>query len=319
MPAPTGSLATLRPDLAGGLMQWDIRAEQQGFIGYQCLPVIETAVQSGPFGKIPVAQLLQSRTVTRAPGSAYSRGNFTFGTDTFACQEYGAEEAIDDREAAMYANYFDAELISTFRAYDAVMRAAEIRIAALLQDTATYADAAASVAWSTAATAVPITDVETGVQNIWAASGVWPNAICMTRKTFRNLRNVAQIIDRVKYSGLYDPTPAKITPQAIANAFDLEHVLIAGSAKNSATEGQTASLGSLWTDSKVTIFRIAETQDLREPCVGRAFHWAADGSAIGGTVETYRDETVRGDVVRCRHDVHEKILYPELGYIVTGC
>jgi hypothetical protein len=47
-------------------------------------------------------------------------------------------------------------------------------------------------------------------------------------------------------------------------------------------------------------------------------NWADDGSNIAGTVETYRDEKVRGDVVRVRHQIGEKTLYPEAGYVLTG-
>ena len=39
---------------------------------------------------------------------------------------------------------------------------------------------------------------------------------------------------------------------------------------------------------------------------------------IGGTVETYRDETIRGDVVRVRHDTDERIIYTELGHLLTS-
>jgi hypothetical protein len=64
------------------------------------------------------------------------------------------------------------------------------------------------------------------------------------------------------------------------------------------------------------IARIATGVDMREPGVGRTFHWSGDGSSIGGTVETYRDETVRGDVVRVRHQVQEKRLYTEAAFLL---
>ncbi len=104
----------------------------------------------------------------------------------------------------------------------------------------------------------------------------------------------------------------------IASAFDVENVLVSGTAKNSAKEGQTATIASTWTDSKVLVARIATTNDLKEPCLGRTFHWAEDGSQPLGMIESYRDETVRSDIIRVRHEVAEKVIYPAAGYIITG-
>jgi hypothetical protein len=36
----------------------------------------------------------------------------------------------------------------------------------------------------------------------------------------------------------------------------------------------------------------------------------------GGSLETYREEAVRSNIVRVRHDVDEKVLYQELGVMI---
>jgi hypothetical protein len=66
------------------------------------------------------------------------------------------------------------------------------------------------------------------------------------------------------------------------------------------------------------VAKIATSVDMREPCIGRTFHWTQDGSSIGGTVESYREEAIRGDVIRVRHDVDEVILYPEAGHLLSN-
>jgi hypothetical protein len=66
------------------------------------------------------------------------------------------------------------------------------------------------------------------------------------------------------------------------------------------------------------VCRIATSNDLQDPCVGRTLHWAADGSTIGGTVESYREESKRGDVIRVRHDVDEVVLYTEMGHLLSN-
>ncbi|MCP4571481.1 MAG: hypothetical protein GY838_03950 [bacterium] len=297
--------------------EFDLAMDRKGFIAHRVLPVFETDLQAGSFGKIPIEQLLQTSDTKRSPGGGYSRGDYTFTKAAFSCEEHGHEEPVDDSERKMYANYFDLEQVSAARAYDAVLRNAEIRAAALLFNATTWASNKTTITheWDDATNAVPLTDVETAVKAVWAASGLWPNALILNRSVFRNLRNCAQIIDRVKYSGFMDTRAGTITEKALAQCFDLEHVIVAGSPKNTAKEGQSVSLSSIWSDEYAMLARVAETNDIREPCVGRTLHWGEDGSQVGGTIETYRDETVRSDIVRCRHDVDELVTYMEAAHL----
>jgi hypothetical protein len=66
------------------------------------------------------------------------------------------------------------------------------------------------------------------------------------------------------------------------------------------------------------VARVAETNDPKEACIGRIFHWSEDGSDIGGVIETYRDENVRGNVVRVRHDSDEVVLVSALGKVLDN-
>ena len=323
MPSPSTSLATLRPDISESFMEFDLEMDAQGFIANQVFPVIEVASQAGSFGKIPLAQLLEQRDTKRAPGSGYKRGTFKFDDAAYACVEHGAEEPIDDREAKMYANYFNAEVIAGMRAYSSVLRNAEQRVSDAVFNSTTWTGAAlttaVSIEWSTLATAVPITNVEAAVNKVYDGSGLWPNALIINRKVFRNLRNCAQVIDRITASGAGSPAKASdVTAAMLAAVFDLPYVIVAGSSRNSATEGQTALPVQIWSSEYAMVAKVCTSQDFKEPGIGRTFHWSADGSQIGGATETYRDETVRSDIVRVRHDVAEIVLYAAAGHLLSN-
>lgn len=321
MPQPTSTLATLRPDLASSFEAFDLAAEKEGYIARKVFPTVDVASQAGTFGRIPLAQLLQQRDTRRAPGSGYSRGNFTFETATYSCKEHGAEEPIDDRESKMYADYFDSETIAAARAYNAVLRNAEARVASTVFNTTTWTGAtlttSVATSWATIATAVPLTNVEAAVQRVYDNSGLWPNAMIINRRVFRNLRNTAQVIDRIASSGAGDRTLASdITVQQLAQAFDLDYIIVAGGSQNTATEGQAAAVGQIWGNGFAMICKVATGSDFREPCIGRTFHWSEDGSGVDGAFETYRDEVVRANVVRVRQDVDEVVLYPQAGHLL---
>jgi hypothetical protein len=303
--------------------EFDLAAEQGGFIATEVLPLMDVASAAGNFGKIPLAQLLQERDTARASGSGYSRGTFQFDDAVYATKEHGAEEPVDDNEAQAYREYFDLETVCTARAFNAVLTNAEKRVAASIFNPSTWSGAALTTGvtheWDDAVNCVPITDVEAAVAKVYDGSGLWANALVINKKVFRNLRNSEQIIERINSAGAGNPSkPSDVTTQMLAAVFDLPYILVAGGTRNSAKEGQTAIPAQIWSGEYAMVCKIATGADMKEPCIGRTFHWSADGSSVGGTVETYRDEIVRSDIVRVRHQVAEVVLYPQAGHLLSN-
>jgi len=321
MQFPSAALSTLRPDIAGSLETFDM-SRRDGFIATEVLPAFEVATKNGTFGKFALEQMLKEVDVTRAPGAGYSRDTAKFTTDTYACQEYGAEEVVDNLQANMYRNFFDAEVVLGKRAMRKLLVAMEKRVAALIFNTTTWTGSslttAVSTQWATVATATPVADVSAAKKKVFASSGMWPNALIINANTLENLRNCVSIIDRLKYNGIVDVRPSAITAQAIAAALGVDRVIVAGQPRNTATEGQTAAMGMIWSDSYAMVARISESQDITEPCLGRIFNWTEDGGQIDGTIESYDEQRVRGRVIRARHDVHEKVLLSGCGHLLSN-
>lgn len=310
MANPSQNLSTLRPDLSGSFMEYDLAASAAGYIGSKVLPVTDVQSASGVFGRVPLDQLLQDRETLRAPGSGYNRGNWTFEQDSYATQEHGAEEPVDDNEAKMYADYLNAEMISASRAYDVVMRSAEKRVADLVFDSGAFDTTSVTNEWDDSSNATPLNDVEARIQNIFNETGQIADTLIMSWTVYRNLRNCAQVIDRIASQGAGAATkPTDISLQMLAQCFDVQQVLVAGAQRNSAAEGQPASLSQLWSNEYVGVAKLCSGSDIRQVGLGRTFHWAADGSSVGGTVESYREEQTRSNIIRCRHQVDEKVLY----------
>lgn len=322
MPSPTTALTTLRPDLAS-FLEFDLESDRNGYVAQQVFPVIDVASQAGVYGIIPVEQLLQQRVTRRAPGSGYSRGSFTFTTATYACEEHGAEEPVDDRQAKMYREYFDAEQVATMRAFSSILRNAEQRVCETVFNTNTYNTAALAtsigVKWNSYANAVPLDNVVAARNKVYDNSGIWANALIVNQKVFYHLRRCEQVIDAIESNGAGQAAKqSDITADLVAQALGLDMVIVAGASRNSAAEGATASPAQIWGDTLAMVCRVATTNDMQEPCIGRTFHWSEDGSSIGGTVESYRDEVVRSNIIRVRHDVDEVLLYTELGHLLSN-
>ena len=325
MPAtPSSSLSTLRPDLAA-FFEFDLEMQKRGYVSTRVLPVVETGLQSDNPGRVPIESLLFQADTKRASGSNYNRGSYRFETFSYATEENGWEEVVDERDAKRYRHLIDAEQVSAARAMDVVLRNQESRVASLVFNPTTWNGASLTTAitneWDSnhKTNAIPIDDVEGAVRKVYEGSGLWPNALVINRRVFRNLRNLDQIVDRIQSAGAGSATkPADITAEMLAKVFDLEYVIVAGSSRNNAAEGAAPAPTQIWSDEYAMVCKIATTNDMREPCIGRTFHWSEDGSSIGGTIEEYYEEQVRGKVIRVRHETDEVIMYAQAGHLLSN-
>lgn len=322
MPRPQTALTTTRADLLEALQEFSLEADEAGYIFHRVAPVLEVNFQAGVFGKIKIEEFLKNPEARRAPRANYARVDFDFTTDSWVCQEYGIEVPVDDREAAMYRDFVDSELVSYEIARGQVMLAAEIRAAAMLFNATTFSSQKTNVTneWDDAVNATPIDDVETAVQAVYGRTGLWPNSLIINRKVFRNLRNCDQVIERINSQGAGQASkPSDITVEMLARVFDLEQVLVGGGSKNTANEGQTAAPGQIWSDEYAMVCRVSDAPTVKDPSLARTFHWGEDGSAFMGLVEEYEEPQTRSSkVIRARHDVDEKILYTELGQLLDN-
>jgi hypothetical protein len=192
----------------------------------------------------------------------------------------------------------------------------------------TYGSDTFGPAWSNKSGATPIDDVELLKRRVRANSGMEPNAVVLNQISAWNAANSDQVTQRIKYSDFQDPrTLSDFTMIAnlLAQMWQVKSVLIAGGHQNKANQGQAAAISRIWSDSAVMAARVAETDDPREPCIGRTFMWPEDGAAAPGTeeeiavlVEEYREEGVRGSVVRARTNYDLQIMYPAAGCMLTG-
>lgn len=323
MPAtPSSTLSTLRPDLAA-FFEFDLEMQKRGYVATRVLPVVETALQADNPGKMPLESLLFQGDTKRNSASGYNRGSFKFETFAYATEEQGWEEPIDNRDRNRYRELLDLEQIAAARAMDVVLRNQETRVSDAVFNTTTWTGASLTTAitneWDDAVNAVPLTDVEAAVKKVYEGSGLWANALVINRQVFRNLRNSAQVVDRIESAGAGDKTKASdITEAMLAAAFDLDYVIVAGSSKNTAKEGQSATPGQIWSGEYAMVCRVATTNDMREACIGRTFHWSEDGSNIGGTIEQYYEEQSRSDIYRVRHETDEVIMYPQAGHLLSN-
>lgn len=322
MPAPSQALNGYRPDL-GMMFEFDVEMDNAGFIANRMAPVFEAAEQNGTLGIIPLKELRQTPTTGRDNRGNYSRVDLKFKDETYATNENGLEMPIDNRRAKIYRNWFDFEVVSAAITLNQVMRAYEMRVAALLHNTSTFTGPAKTTVitneWNDWTNATPLVDVLGAKLDVWGATGIYPDALQINKRQFDNLRNVDEITAKIASSGAGETIkPAMITREILANCFDLREIIVADSSKDTALEGQSVSIAQIWSNEYAFLFKSARTNRIEEPTCARTIHWGEDGSTIGGQMETYYEDQSRGDVVRVRQDTQERVMYASLGHLFSN-
>lgn len=323
----TSRLRTLRPELAT-FFQLDLELQSRGYVGARILRPFQVQMQSGAFAVIKLKSLLANSAADtkRTSTGGYNSGNYEFEDRAYITAENGWEEKVDQREKAMYNSIFDLEVVATARAWEHVLNSLERRvIAATLSATVTAGQTTAATAvWTNAATSKPIDDIFSAQESVWSRTGEWPRTLSMARRQYRALRRSAQVIGEIQAGGAgKSATQKEITNEMLMDVLDVDEIIVADSIKNTANIAQTTVLASVFPESQVMVSKSAKTDDFKEPCLGRLFHWAGDGSEMGdegmiGVVEQYEDPRTRADIIRVRHETSEFILYPEMAQVITG-
>lgn len=344
MAAP--STAITRLDLSLTYQEFSLMANRMRFIGLRVLPALAVAQESADFAKIEIESLLKKVEDTkRAPRAGYTRDDWDWTTDSYAVEEHGVEEPVDDATVERYGDVVRVEQIATQRAIHRVLGRLEYDIAAAVFNTSTWTGAALTTAvatpWTTSASADPIANIDAAHDKVNAGSGQDANTLVLTKKAFRAMIRTDRLESLLKYDAsellvaLNSGQNSNMVSEIVSGIKDLlqvEQILIGRGFQNTADKGQTASLSRFWDDTKAMLCVVHDDGlegDLESPMpqVGRTIFTTKNDEPLPGIddggmgsliLEEYREESVRGSIIRPRNKRQVKILHPECGHLLTS-
>lgn len=330
----TPTTAITRYDLSLSYTEFNAAMNRRRFIAHKVMPAVEVGNQSAEFSVLPTeATLPPAETLTRGPRGAYKRDDFEWGTDSYQTAEHGAEEILDDRTNNIYANEMRAEQVKRDRLIQRIGQEYEIALADTLFNTTTWNGSSLTTdvetAWDVKDSADPIADIDAARDKVLDACGYPANAVVLNEKVMRNIIRTDRVESLIKYSGHSDPARLAYALAMLADLLQVDHIIVAHSAmKNTSDRGDTTpTLSQIWSDEMVSVCRIATDNVLEsmEPAVGRTIVWTGDGATmpgtdenIGITIEEYREEGVRGGVLRGRTEYQIKTLQVNAAHLITG-
>lgn len=284
------------------------------FVADRVFPTVPVQKASDQYFSYTKDYWLASQAKKRAVGSPAARSGYGITTASFACTRDAIAHAIPDpirnqadiadldREAVMFVN-------------TQLMLAKEVSWAAKYFVTGVWGTSATpTVLWDDAASD-PIKDVKTGIRTIKTNTGKMAKKLVLGYKTFDDLIQHPDIVDRIKY-GQTPGAPAVANEVALAQIFGLDEVLVCRAVQNTAQEGVAASLSFIAGSRNALLVHTPSAPGLLTAAAGYTFAWAGGPGAnnMGMAFRTYRDDPNESDIVEGEVWYDQKLVASDLGY-----
>lgn len=309
----------LRNDLALALDEFDLIANQDGFVGLKIAPAVEVSLQSDSYPLMKVADKLRRAQTLRNEDGTYTGSDLSANTDSYKTEDHGHEVRVDDRNANRFKQVLNSDMQAAEIARDVVLASHNARVidAALAISNSTAVTDNSGKAWTDPLSDI-IGDVRRARIKVRNRGGGKANVLCVEFEVFEAMRDNDAILEIIKYSGFDNPKKENISATVLAQALGLDEIIVADALTNTANRNATPVLASMWPKATALLFTRSTRGTAAKVQFMRTFHWGEDGSRVGGSFEKYRSEAKRGYVVRARMETQEKVVYAAAGEKLTS-
>lgn len=238
-----------------------------------------------------------------------------YTTDSFLCQDRGLEHPVSEATILNQDAVLDVLRSATEIVNEGIAFNREQRWATLFGTSANYGANTASLAalpWTNPASD-PAKDVLTARGQLWngIGPGVWKGF--MSYDVYKALATHPGLISKFAGSGRVDKS-GLVTPQMLADIFDVAEIHIGRAWKDSANEGQTASYGRIW-PNVFGIVRVSQSASKYNAVFASRFQWLKPQTIVindprAGVRGTRFVATKLSDV--------EKVIASKTGYLLTS-
>lgn len=315
----SNTAAVFRGDIAGVLEQ--AKDWETNLIGTRVMPILNVPVRAGqyPSFKLKEGQLLKNDVKNRAAYSSFPRGTRAFNYESYGALEYGYEEAVDDTVVADISRFFDAEVIAAKLARRKLLLAHELRVASTIFNASNFTATNSSTAYTSGnlATFDIGYDVQLAIDRLLANGESQNNLrVVIPYPVWTLVRASTKFQNRLRGIGLSTDTILNASADAAAQVFGVQEVLIGRASYDSAPEGVAFSASQAWANTYVWVGSVTEASaGYFGGGAGFTLNWSEYGPAVG--VFTYRDETIKSNIVRASHYVAEKVVNTNAGQLIT--
>jgi hypothetical protein len=316
---PESASVTFRDDIAALVQEYMDEKAKRKFIGRRVAPIFRHPELSGQYPIFRRDGFKKRTDDTRTAEGGYKNVVFEFGSGTFDTNDRGLETLVDQRVRKQYRRLFDAEVAAVKPLVNQIMLNHEYRIASLFANTS-FSNTNVATAWSVAASATPLTDLQTGIDALCDRCGCDPSDISLIipRDDYKQMLACTQVANKTQYTypGMI---PSQLSPDEIAQMLKIKQTIVARSAQDTTEEGYAENNSQIWPAGVIYLAVLAEDgDDLAVPSVARTIVYDGleddlESVEIEATVddfliiESYEQPGVRGRKLRVRAEYDQII------------
>ena len=314
---PTGTYN--RDDLGDLVTEYALEeSRRNGFVGLELYKPYYVGKKAGSYSVIPVETYLNPVDTKRAPNGTFNRISSNFEQANYACAEHGLEHPVPQSEQMEYEEYFNQEVLAGELTIDVILRNQEAALTALITGGTAHSANAVSVKWSTAATATPKKDVDTGIKTIMQKCGFMPDTFSCSWQTMQNFFATDEVQENVKVTQAVDLASFEQKKMLMANYLGVERVVVAAAVNNSADEGQTFVANDMWGDAYGFLCVTNPGQLLSRPQAGRTFLWDRLGGSNLYLADSYWEDQSKSTIIRT-HNAYDLVTAQAVcGYLLSN-
>lgn len=280
------------------LTNLSIAYKNRNYIADRVFPSVPVNKQSDKYFVFPRGAWFRDEAAMRGPGASAPEGGYEVSNDSYFANEW----AFDHRIPKEVLENADIPLQPWQTGVNFVTEKILLRKERLVAE-----KVLTQVNWTTnddtngdwahgAQTNTFLSDILDAKETMRKLIGQYPNRLLMDSKTFKELKQVAAIIERIKYTGT-SGKPADVTLQTLAALLELDEVLLGSAIYSSAKEkkgGGDFTPVDIWevnaTKGSAFLFYTPPQVGLEVPSAGYCFNWRSTelGQAQVVSQDNYR-------------------------------
>lgn len=295
-----------------------------GMVAADVFPVLPVTKQTNAFAKIDKGAWFRLPNTLRAPNTAPREVNYTVSSDNYFAVNYALATGVP----------FEV-LDNADPPHDPLARASEFLVdqlnldfenrvmSVVLSGVGSSMTLTGANAWSDFVNSDPLTNLETAIEAIRQTTGYKPNTCLLGTRAWLKMRRHPDFV-RAIFPGA--GVGGTATTAQFGELIGVDRVLVGETIKNTAGEvwganDNTAnSFSDVWSTFCMLAY-VAPTPGLMTPTFGVAFRWTGPNIGASGpgnfSIERKRDTDVGRELLRTAYYQAEKIVAPELGFLIN--
>ena len=289
----------------------------RGLIAPDIYPLVQVPNQSGAYYVWTSGEFLRVPKTERSPGTPAKRVNFAVSSSTYFAKNFALAQELPYGDISNADAALNTRQSAANRVMDGLSLAWEDRIAVTLTTTTNMGSSTSLTnRWNDHINGAPVEDLFAGRESIRTRTGYDPNVAIFSGFAWARFARHPDVIKYIRGAG-DNVGGGSVTQQQVANAFELDKVLIGKGIKNTGDEGAPVSYTDVWSTAAIMLY-VAANPGLMEPSHGYTFWWQPEGFPGRAATERRRDDDKKAEIVETHEFQDERVTASEFGYLIVN-